>query len=275
MLKIGEFAKQAQITAKTLRHYEKLNLLKPTWIDRFTGYRYYSREQFSRLNRIVVLKDFGFTLEQIGQVLQEDLSVDELRGMLRLKHAELAQHIHEEQARLARIEDRLIRIEQADDFLLALISQQKEQLEMEAEIVTLPAFTAVGLMYFGKNENQEIPQVWGKLNARIGEIANKNGIAYGVCGEMHEDGRFKYMAGYDVSEVTSLPDGMERWDVPEQKYAVFSCTLKTIGQTYQYIFDTWFAKSGYEKADGPDLEYYGDEFDLKTGEGMAIYMPVK
>ena len=275
MLKIGAFAKEAQVTIKTLRHYAKLGLLKPIWIDRFTSYRYYSREQLSRLNRIAALKDFGFTLEQIGQILQRELTLDELRGMLRLKHAELAQHIREEQARLTRIEDRLARIEQADDALLSMITQQKEQLEMEPEIVTKSAFTAVGLMYYGKNENDEIPQMWSEINPRIDEIENKTGIAYGVCGDMEENGCFHYLAGFGVIEATDLPSGMERWDVPEQKYAVFPCTLKTIQQTYQYIFDTWFPLSGYEKGKGPDFEFYKETFDPKSGEGMAIYMPVK
>ncbi|MCP4423014.1 MAG: MerR family DNA-binding transcriptional regulator, partial [Chloroflexi bacterium] len=43
MLKIGEFAQEADVTVKTLRHYGKLGLLKPAWIDRFTGYRYYAQ----------------------------------------------------------------------------------------------------------------------------------------------------------------------------------------------------------------------------------------
>jgi len=275
MLKIGEFAQEAQVTIKTLRHYARLGLLKPVWTDRFTGYRYYTREQLTRLNRIMALKDLGFTLEQIGQVLQEELTLDELRGMLRLKHAELEQHIREEQARLARIEERLRRIEEADDLLLSLITQHKEQLTMKPEIVMKPAFTAVGLMYYGKNEAHEIPQMWGQLNPRYQEIPAKTGVAYGVCGEMEEDGRFHYLAGFEVTGSPELPPGMTQWHVAAQSYAVFPCTLQTIQQTYQYIFETWFPQSGYQKGDGPDLEWYSEAFDPETGEGMAIYMPVR
>lgn len=275
MLKIGVFAKEAQITVKTLRHYAKLGLLKPVWIDRFTGYRYYTREQMPRLNRILALKDLGFSLEQIGRILQNDLTLDELRGMLRLKCAELEQHIEEEQARLARAEARLHQIEHEGDFLLSLVTQHKEQLEMEPKIVTKAAFTAVGLMYFGKNANNEISQMWGELNPRYEEIQHKTGLAYGICGEMEENGRFHYLAGFEVTETGDLPDGMEKWDVPEQQYAVFPCSLKTIHETYQYIFETWLSQSGYSKADGPDFELYGEEFDMDTGEGMSIYLPVK
>lgn len=275
MLKIGDFAKKAQITVKTLRHYDKLGLLKPAWIDRFTGYRYYAQEQMPRLNRIMALKDLGFTLEQTGRILQNELTVDELRGMLRLKCAELEQRIEDEQARLTRVEARLHQIEHEGDFLLSLITQHKERLIMEPKIVTKPAFTVVGLMYHGKNENNEIPQVWNKLNPRHGEIQHKTGLAYGVCGELEDNGRFRYLAGYEVTEETNTPRDMERWDVPEQQYAVFPCTLKTIHTVYQYIFETWLPQSGFARADGPDFEYYSREFDPATGEGMAIYMPVK
>jgi predicted transcriptional regulator YdeE len=275
MLKIGAFAQEANVTVKTLRHYARLGLLKPSWTDRFTGYRYYSQEQVSRLNRILALKDLGFTLEQIGQILQQELTLDELRGMLKLKHAELAQHIREEQARLSRIEDRLHRIEQADDALLAFVTRKKEQLEMEATIVTLPAFTAVGLPYHGKNQKGEIAQVWQKLNPRSNEIKQKTGIVYGVCGDVDDNGRIRYLAGFEVAEAKDLPAGMESWQVPAQEYAVFPCTLRTIQQTFHTIFETWFPQSGYQKAEGPDLEVYGEEFDPESGEGMAIYMPVK
>lgn len=275
MLKIGEFARKAQVTVKTLRHYDRLGLLKPAWIDRFTGYRYYASEQMPRLNRIMALKDLGFTLEQTGRILQDELTVDELRGMLRLKCAELEQHIEEEQARLARVEARLRQIEHEGDFLMSLITQRKERLTMEPKIVTKPPFTVVGLMYHGKNENNEIPQVWDKLNPRYREIENRTGPAYGVCGDMEENGRFHYLAGFEVTEVTELPAEMEKWTVPEQKYAVFPCSLKTIQETYRTIFETWLPQSGYVKADGPDFEFYGEEFDMATGEGMAIYLPVK
>ena len=275
MLKIGEFAKKAQVTVKTLRHYDRLGLLKPAWIDRFSGYRYYAQEQLPRLNRIMALKDLGFTLQQTGRILQNELTVDELRGMLRLKCAELEQHIEEDQARLARVEARLRQIEHEGDFLMSLVTQHKEQLRMEPKIVTKPAFTVVGLMYHGKNENNEIPQVWDKLNPRYEEIQHRVGPAYGVCGEMEDNGRFHYLAGFEVTTAPDLPPGMEKWDVPQQQYAIFPCTLKTIHETYQYIFDTWLPQSGYARADGPDFEFYGEEFNMATGEGMAVYLPVK
>ncbi len=107
MIKIGDFSKLSQVSIKALRYYDEMELLKPISVDRFTSYRYYSVSQLPRLNRILALKDLGLSLEQIGQVLNQGISPEQLRGMLRLKHAELQQDITEEQARLARVEARL------------------------------------------------------------------------------------------------------------------------------------------------------------------------
>jgi DNA-binding transcriptional MerR regulator len=114
VIKIGDFARLSQVTIAALRHYDEVGLLKPIEVDRFTGYRYYSVSQLPRLNRILALKDLGFSLEQIEGVLNGGISLDELRGMLRLKQAEVEQQLAQEQARLARIAARLRQIELED-----------------------------------------------------------------------------------------------------------------------------------------------------------------
>jgi len=107
MFKIGDFSRLSQVSVNTLRHYDELGLLKPRQVDRFTGYRYYSIEQLPKLQRILALKDLGFSLEQIAHMLDDQLSLEEMRGMLRLKRAEVDQQAQVEQARLVRIEARL------------------------------------------------------------------------------------------------------------------------------------------------------------------------
>ena len=113
MIKIGDFARLGQVSVATLRHYDAIGLLKPALIDNATGYRYYSGDQLSPLNRIIALKDLGFSLDQIEQVLS-GLTVDQLRGMLKLKQAEVQRQLAAEQDRLARIAARLHQIELED-----------------------------------------------------------------------------------------------------------------------------------------------------------------
>ncbi len=111
MFKIGDFSRLCRVPASALRYYADIGLLQPAHIDKFTGYRYYTFDQLPRLNRILALKDLGLSLEQIHALLNDQLSADEMRGMLRLKQAEIQQRLDEEQSRLMRVAVRLKQIE--------------------------------------------------------------------------------------------------------------------------------------------------------------------
>ncbi len=111
MIKIGEFSKLVQVPIATLRYYDQVGLLKPVDVDRFTGYRYYSATQLPRLHRILALKGLGFSLEQISMLLDEDLSPEQMRGMLRMRHAQISQEIATMQDQLSEVELRIDQIE--------------------------------------------------------------------------------------------------------------------------------------------------------------------
>ncbi|MFB6992435.1 MULTISPECIES: MerR family transcriptional regulator [unclassified Streptomyces] len=111
MFTIGDFARYGRVSARMLRHYDAIGLLHPDRTDPATGYRYYGAAQLSRLNRIIALKDLGFTLQQVQAVLDEQVGAEELRGMLRLRRAELEEAMAAAAARLTRVEARLRSIE--------------------------------------------------------------------------------------------------------------------------------------------------------------------
>jgi DNA-binding transcriptional MerR regulator len=111
MFSIGDFARHGRVSVRMLRHYDAIGLLRPAHVDGATGYRSYDAGQLSRLNRIVALKDLGFTLQQVRSILDDKVSVEELRGMLRLRQAELQAQISTDTARLAQVEARLQIIE--------------------------------------------------------------------------------------------------------------------------------------------------------------------
>ena len=114
MFKIGDFSKLGQVSTRMLRHYDKLGLLVPNHVDSWTGYRYYTTDQLSRLHRIIALKELGLSLQQISELLQDDesLPIEQLRGMLVLKHSEIEQEIQTSRMRLTSVEARLQQIEQ-------------------------------------------------------------------------------------------------------------------------------------------------------------------
>jgi DNA-binding transcriptional MerR regulator len=114
MFKIGDFSKLCRVSVIALRYYDELGLLKPAQVDRFTGYRYYSLDQLPRLNRILALKDLGFSLEETARLLDDALAPAQMRALLQTKQAQIQQRVAEEQARLARVEARLRQIEQEE-----------------------------------------------------------------------------------------------------------------------------------------------------------------
>ena len=111
MFAIGEFARHGRVSVRMLRHFDAIGLLEPVCVDPATGYRYYEARQLSRLNRIVAMKNLGFNLHQVASILDEQVSTAELRGMLRLRQAELQEQITTDTARLAQVEARLLAIE--------------------------------------------------------------------------------------------------------------------------------------------------------------------
>lgn len=112
MFRIGEFSRIARVSGRLLRFYDERGLLRPQHVDRVTGYRYYAASQLSELNRILALKDLGFTLDEIARLIGERVDAAEIRGMLMLKKADLERSLAQEAGRLRHIESRLRQIEE-------------------------------------------------------------------------------------------------------------------------------------------------------------------
>lgn len=147
---------------------------------------------------------------------------------------------------------------------------------MEPEIKSKPAFTVVGMKYRGKNKDKEIPQLWFKFGPRMNEIKRRIGPAYGVTDNYNEEsGEFDYVAGIEVDSSADIPEGMVSIDVPEQTYAVFTSTLPKLFETYHQFYESWLPQSGYNRADGPELELYDETFNpADENSVLYIYIPV-
>ncbi|WP_129648663.1 MerR family transcriptional regulator [Peristeroidobacter agariperforans] len=102
MFRIGDFSRLARVTIKTLHHYDDAGLLQPSHVDRQSGYRYYDASQLQTLHRILLLRDLGFSLEQIHELLHAD--AESLAATLATRQHELAESIAADQARLRRLE---------------------------------------------------------------------------------------------------------------------------------------------------------------------------
>jgi len=125
MFKIGEFSKICLVSAKALRHWDEIGLLKPAHIDRDNSYRYYTIEQLYDVNRILALRAMGLSLTQVKEMLDSNVTAEEIRGMFLLRQAEIKQDIEMAEAKLRMLQARLSTIEKDDllpDYEVALKS---------------------------------------------------------------------------------------------------------------------------------------------------------
>lgn len=123
MFKIGDFSRIARVSCRLLRYYDEIGLLKPSIVDRSSGYRYYGGPQLQELNRILVLKELGLSLDQISRAISKHVSSDELRAMLLLRRSDIEQALAAESDRLRQIETRIAQLDSegqmsADDVLI-------------------------------------------------------------------------------------------------------------------------------------------------------------
>lgn len=110
MLKIGDFSKLSRVSIRMLRHYDEIGLLHPVRIDADSGYRYYSEEQLPVAGRINALKDMGFGLAAIGELLAHCEDQDFLEYHLRRKRAELLEETRQLAYRLRLLDTALERL---------------------------------------------------------------------------------------------------------------------------------------------------------------------
>jgi AraC family transcriptional regulator len=165
----------------------------------------------------------------------------------------------------------------------SIFSPDKKEKTMEPKIVTRPAFKAVGMSYVGKNEHDEIPQMWDAFNRRMEEIKSSSDKEYfGLCfGEPEgvKEGEFEYVSAALVADDQDIPDGMVYREVPEYKYAVFihHGKLDKLGETYEYIYNTWLPQSSQQlHPDKFDMEVYDEDFAIDSDESkFYIYVAIQ
>lgn len=80
----GEFARMAQVTLLTIRFYDKKGILKPSYVNE-SGARFYTDEDFARLQQILLFKYLGFSLDDIHEFVIENADSQYLLNSLKLQ----------------------------------------------------------------------------------------------------------------------------------------------------------------------------------------------
>jgi DNA-binding transcriptional MerR regulator len=269
MIRIGEFSRISQVSIKTLRFYDEVGLLHPTRVDDFTGYRYYTFSQLARLHRILALKEMGFPLEQIGRLLDDEVSPEQLRGMLKARRAEIQSHLDEEMERLARVEARLKQIEEENVMSqIEVVIKKVEPQQIASVRDIIPTYSEQG-------------GLWGELE---GYLAMQRVRPTGPCLTIYHDDEYKERdVDAEVCEpiaaaltesrrvkVRSLPAAEVASAVHRGPYVTLSKAIQDMMQ--------WLDANGY-RITGPEREIYlqpgrnGSQNDPETV--TEVQFPVK
>ncbi|MBF6186797.1 MULTISPECIES: MerR family transcriptional regulator [Nocardia] len=249
MLSIGDFARHGRVSVRMLRHYDALGLLRPDRVDPATGYRSYGIGQLARLNRIVALKDLGFTLDQVGRILDARVGGAELRGMLMLRRAELEQRIAADRARLAQIETRL-----------RIIEREGVMPVEEVVIRSVPAVRVAELSEVAADfEPSSIGPVVGKLFDELCPRLERAGVAIvgpAICYyEERGDGSVLAHAGMPVNVEPDERYDFAVVDLPAMEQAatmVYRGDMNEVLEPWQGL-GRWIADNGYRTI-GPSRE---------------------
>lgn len=246
MIRIGQFSRISKVSIKTLRYYDEAGLLHPARVDDFTGYRYYTFSQLPRLHRILALKEMGFPLEQIGRLLDEDLSAEQLRGMLKARRSEIQARLEGELARLARVEARL-----------QLLEKENRMSQVEVVIKTVEPLTIASVRDTIPTYSQQ-GHLWHELE---GHLATQRVRPNGPCFTMYHDDEYREsdvdaevcepvtpgLAESNRVRVRSLPETQMACSVHRGPYQTMSETIETTVQ--------WIEANGY-RIIGPEREIY-------------------
>lgn len=243
MLRIGDFSTLTQISVKTLRYYDEVGLLHPTYVDTVTGYRFYSATQLPRLHRILALKDLGFSLDQVATALDTGVTTEQLRGMLMLRQAEQRDRVREEQERLTRLQARLHLIEQEGVMTKDVVVKEIAPQWIASIRETIPAYNAVGKLY-------------GELFGTMGPSAFG-----GITVAMWHDPEYKEHdvdaeVGVYLKQPVTAHGRVSVHELPQQTMAsiIHNGSFNRLCESYDAVL-RWVEANGYRIA-GPIRELY-------------------
>lgn len=244
MLKIGDFSSLSQVSVKTLRYYDERGLLSPAYIDPETGYRYYSAAQLSRLHRILALKDFGFSLEQIAKSLEAQVTAEQMRGMLLLRQAEQQVRVQEETDRLSRLQSRIRLIEQETSMPAEIVIKEVPKQWVASVRETIANYPSVGPLY-------------QRVAAALGAGMAQQVMSFAIWHDPeYREANVDAEAGFYLYRPVEATDGIRVHELPSCTAAsiMHNGAYRRLSEAYNALL-RWVSDNGYEVA-GPPRELY-------------------
>ena len=232
MFGIGEFAALAGVTTRRLRLYDQLELLCPAEVDRNTGYRSYSARQLPRLNRILVLQDLGFTLDDIASILDSEPTVEEFWTMVRSQEAQVSAHLREEYARLERIRARLRQVHEYEQIPVLDVVEKNIP---HSRVAVLGRRVSTFEPAYGPTAAVLVAELCSRLRSANVRIAGRP--IYFLKGRLgHDD--FTFFVSFPIQSAARTSDGIDIVEFPAARAATVitsaqpTVRLETIRSAY-------------------------------------------
>lgn len=265
MLQIGEFSKVCQVSVKTLHHYDKIGLLIPAEVDRFTGYRYYKTEQIDDMNYIQRLKRYGFSLDEIQHLIPIS-DKKELVNALRQQKEQLKRQKQEMDMILNELQTHISVFERTGD----IMTYQKGY---TIEIRNSPAMNVLA------NRGMMGVDEFGKYYSTLFERVPKEHVTpTGLNGARYYDKEFDRQSS-DIEVFIGIRE-KDKADVVmescECAMTVHHGAYSTLSEAYGAVV-TWIAEHNYEIVGAPFDLYIKTHFDSLAPEEWEteVYFPVR
>jgi DNA-binding transcriptional MerR regulator len=240
LYRIGEFAGLSGVSAKTLRYYDDIGLLRPANVDSRTGYRHYTPEQLQELASIRALKDLGVSLAEIRLLVsRKGGGKDQRRLLLELKGS-LQQSMETARQSLQWV-DAALREVQANEKPIAVIVKRRPSLwiaSVRAKVKTYADITRF---------EQEL---WKALPQQA--VGNVRGVLWHRCADSG------FLEGEPFVELKERVPARSVCDLQQLPAATLACAYAPEDDDGERVYQTlrrWMSVRGY-RLSGPKREIY-------------------
>jgi DNA-binding transcriptional MerR regulator len=125
VIKIGDFSKLTKLPVKTIRYYADIGLLNPEHVNEENKYRQYGVKQLVELNRILTLKEAGFSLKEIIQISGKPMLQNEFISLLESKLIIAKHELLLATMKIANLETRIKHIKFEEEYKMVDVTVKK------------------------------------------------------------------------------------------------------------------------------------------------------
>jgi DNA-binding transcriptional MerR regulator len=245
MYSIGEFSKINRITPKTLRHYDRIGLLKPDRVDDWTGYRYYSAGQLPEIRRILKLKFLGFSLDEIREIVQGTAQISQI---LQRQEQRLKEQLRETEIQIENVRNYLTQLEGGAFMNTQVMIKELPEVVVASMRTKVPGYDT----YF------DIVPKMGEYMQSVGAVCR----VPEYCFTIYHDGEYRE-SDIDVEICEAVVAPCRESEKVQFKtiagVAQAACIehhgpYDTLRETYNYLF-SWIEENGYKASDNPRESY--------------------